>query len=581
MIDYNLQYDVVLIHPPAIYDFRKRPLFPGALATVDRIQYPKVAIGVLSIADYLDRNGYKVIIDNLADRIVSDKDFDVEEHLGKVKARVYAIGLHWHHHSQGAIEIARLCKKLHPESLVVIGGLTATCFHEEIIQKYGFVDAIIRGEAEKPFLEFMKALDKNGQIADTPNLTYRLENGEIYVTPLMEPDETLDEYEFTRFDLLDPQTSIFNPDTPLRGSLVVCRGCIHNCVSCGASAYSYKTNLGRSRPAFRSPEKIISDIRKLNAYGIKQIGLYQDPRMGGERYWKELVTTLRNEKLEMERLTIDLLAPADEEFIRELATIKTELILYICPDTGCEKVRKTQQRNYSNQELLDTIKLCHRYHIPVTEFFSVGLVGETEETMNDTWNLWDEICDLNRKAVNRGGLGNVGKGVLTDGPIMGPIIIEPGSLSFKFPERYGYKILYDTLEKYIQGQEQPSWHQWLNYETGELDKAALVKLMHDTFEEFILHHSRTSESYRKEHARADYVFAIANRVCADEIDKIMQVEDTSEREDKLESLKNALESCLKPAKDTGDPYSYKRIIGRAVFYELSKTENKERLLNTK
>jgi radical SAM superfamily enzyme YgiQ (UPF0313 family) len=261
-----MNYDVVLIHPPAIYDFRKRIIFPGLLATVERIQYPKVALGVLSIADYLDRNGYKVIIDNLADRMVNSNDFDVEEHVKKMTARVFAIGLHWHHHSHGAIEIAKLCKRLHPEALVVIGGLTATCFHEEIIQKYGFVDAVIRGESEKPFLEFMKALDRNGKITGTPNLTYRLDNGSTHVTPLMQPDETLDDYEFTRFDLLAPKTSIFAPDQPLRGSLVVCRGCTYNCVICGASAYSYRTNLGRSKPAFRSPDKIISDIKKLSAY---------------------------------------------------------------------------------------------------------------------------------------------------------------------------------------------------------------------------------------------------------------------------------------------------------------------------
>ncbi len=77
-MDYDKNYDVVLIHPPAMFDFRKRTLFPGALATVDHIQYNKVAVGVLSIADYLDRNGYNVIIDNLADRMINDKDFNAE-----------------------------------------------------------------------------------------------------------------------------------------------------------------------------------------------------------------------------------------------------------------------------------------------------------------------------------------------------------------------------------------------------------------------------------------------------------------------------------------------------------------------
>jgi radical SAM superfamily enzyme YgiQ (UPF0313 family) len=200
-MNYDLIYDVILIHPPSIYDFRKKIIFPGALATVDRIQYDKVSLGILSIADYLDKHGYKVIIDNLSDRMVHDKEFNVEEHISKTSARIYAIGLHWHHHSQGAVEIAKLCKKLHPNSLVVIGGLTATCFHEEIIREYKFVDSVIRGEAEKPFLQFLRALDEYNKIMDTPNLTYRNSERQICITPLMTPTEDLDEFEFTRFDL--------------------------------------------------------------------------------------------------------------------------------------------------------------------------------------------------------------------------------------------------------------------------------------------------------------------------------------------------------------------------------------------
>ena len=48
-------YDVVIIHPPAVYDFRKKPIFPGALgSTVEQVQFNKVPIGMLSLAEYLE-----------------------------------------------------------------------------------------------------------------------------------------------------------------------------------------------------------------------------------------------------------------------------------------------------------------------------------------------------------------------------------------------------------------------------------------------------------------------------------------------------------------------------------------------
>jgi radical SAM superfamily enzyme YgiQ (UPF0313 family) len=213
-----VDYDAILIHPPAIYDFRKKTLFPGPIGytvgeSTDQFIIP--SIGILSIADYLDRNGYKVLVDNLGERMVADSGFDAEGYIRNLSARVFAVGLHWCVHSQGAIEIARLCKKLHPDATVILGGLTATVFSEEIIRRYEFIDAVIRGEAEKSFLFLMKSLEKHNNIEEVPNLTFRDSEGSIRSNPLMEPNENLDEFEFTRLDLIEPKKAIFSRDMPL------------------------------------------------------------------------------------------------------------------------------------------------------------------------------------------------------------------------------------------------------------------------------------------------------------------------------------------------------------------------------
>jgi hypothetical protein len=74
----KMQCDVLLVHPPSFYDFRERVSFPGPIArTVIRStdQFVTIPFGMLSMAEYLDRNGFKVSIHNLGDRIVSDQDF--------------------------------------------------------------------------------------------------------------------------------------------------------------------------------------------------------------------------------------------------------------------------------------------------------------------------------------------------------------------------------------------------------------------------------------------------------------------------------------------------------------------------
>jgi B12-binding domain/radical SAM domain protein len=539
-----MNYDVILIHPPAIYDFRKKTIFPGALSSsVERLQFIKVSIGILSIADYLDRHGYKVIIDNLADRMVSNKNFNVEEHIRNSTARIYAIGLHWHHHSQGAIEIAKLCKRLHPDSLVILGGLTATYFHEEIISKYDFVDAVIRGEAEKPFLEFLQAYEKTGELTPTPNLTYRTNTGDICVTPLMKPSENLDEFEFTRFDLLEPKTSVFPVDDETRGSLVVCRGCIYNCTVCGGSAYCYKTYLGMQKPAFRSPEKLVEDIKRLSKQGIKFVALYQDPRMGGEKYWKELMAALRSEKLDIERLSMDIFTPIDEEFAREVATTGKEVIFYICLGSGSCDVRKAQGQAYSNEDWLKTVKLCHKYHIPVLIFFSVGLAEETPETIKDTWDMWDKLCLLDQAALTNGSFGGIGRRDPLGGPIIGPIFLDPGSLAYDSPEKYGYKLNFSNLEEYIEALSESSWHQWLNHETEQLDKDAFIELIFESIE-YSINQREKYGVYGESMAATERLKTKINRIAVGEVDKIMNLDDRVERKSELKSLKSELDILL-------------------------------------
>lgn len=522
-------YDVILIHPPAIYDFRHTPIFPGAFGrNIEGLQFSKVPIGMLSIADYLDRHGYRVILDNLCDRMISSVDFNVEQYIKDSSAQIYAVGLHFQQHSQGAIEIARLCKKYHSNSLVIIGGLTATCFHEEIIKKFDFIDAVISAEAEKPFLKLVQAFEKNGRLSDTPNLTYRTNEGEIRVTPLMKSSTDLDEFEYTRLDLLEPKTSVFDPGSVPRYSLEVCRGCIYNCSICGGSAYTYKKYLAMDKPAFRSAKKIVRDIKKLNEYGINFIGLFQDARMAGEKYWQELTGELIKEKPYLERLSIDILGPVDENYVKQVRKVSRNIILHFCPDTGSDEVRKILGRKYSNEQLIETIKICHKYHVPVTNFFSVGLAGETEKHMKETWKLWKRLDKMDYTSFSKGHFGDIERSVPIGGQILGPILLDPGSMAFDSPEQYGYKLLYNTLNKYLEWFSKPSWHQWLNYETMVSDKTAIVDMIQRSIE-FTIDQREKYGFYSREEAYYERCRVEADRVVINKVDRIMELEDPDER----------------------------------------------------
>lgn len=531
-----MDYDVILIHPPAIYDFREKAVFSGPIGyTVGGStgQFITPSIGMLSIADYLSRNGYSVLVDNIGERMVTSMSFDAERYIGNLSAKVFAIGLHWCVHSQGAIEIARLCKKLHPDAMVVLGGLTATVFHEEIVRKYEFVDAVIRGEAEKPFLSLMRALEQQKELGVVPNLTFRDGEGSIRSVPLMKPSVDLDEFEFTRLDLLEPKRAIFTPGILPSWTIPISRGCLHNCVTCGGSAYSNRTHLGRERPAFRSPEKIAEDLQKLSEQGVQLVFLCQDPRMGGKEYWRRLLMTLQKEKIQLSQLTMELFGPADEEYIKELSKIDVPIALTISPESGVDRVRGAHGRNYTNEGLFKTIELCKRYGISLGSFSMIALGNDTPETIRQTWEGWEQICSMN---IN----GNA--------PVdyaFGPmILLDPGSLAFDRPTSYGYHLIFKDLEDYIKGMSLPAWHQWISYETKYLNRELITKLTIDSLEYSINLRERCGFYSKLEADTARFCFVEASKETVNVVNDAMKLHDERERLKRLKSFEEILESKL-------------------------------------
>ncbi|MEM2910083.1 MAG: radical SAM protein [Nitrososphaerota archaeon] len=562
-----MNLDVLIVHPPAIYDFRKIPHFPGPTSQISihtAAQYIQVPQGTLSVAEYLDRNGYKVRVDNLGERMLYDEKFDIEQYIRSINAEVYAIEWHWYVHGQGAIEVAKLCKTIHPEALVVMGGLTATIFHEEIIRNFLFIDLIIRGEAEKPLYEFLKKYENKRKIDDgVPNLTFR-NNDKIAITPLMKPSENLDEFEFTRLDLLDPKTSIYTPGTSSHFSMSICRGCIYNCVTCGGSAYTYRKYFGREKPAFRSPEKLIEDLQKLIEQDVRCVALLQDPRMAGKNYWEKLFTLLGKEDLDIERLTMDMFQPADEEYMQYIFRTRLPVTLNISPDTGSYEVRMLHGREYTNEQLIETVKLCHRYHIPITVFFMIGLSKEDFKTIEDTWRLWEKLSSLDREAISKGIFRHLEHFIPVAGPIMGHMIyLDPGSLGFDYPEKYGYKLLCRTIEDHLRILIMPCWHQRFNYETELLNKEALINLIYKSIEFAI----QCRENYGLLNRYEIFLQRLqlnVDKLVKTEIDKIISIRSEKEKNLRLKYLKYAFDFTLQYFKPIADPYGYGKLLAQVM-----------------
>src|SRR4030042_3154754 len=157
--------DCLFVHVPKFKNYY-RPIGEYACSN-------SLPMGVLALADLLACEGYDTEVLHLGVEWIEDKGFSLIDYIAQKRPRVVALSLHWHPQSYDVLEQARMIKEAFPEIFIILGGLTASFYHREIMERFPWVDAIIRGEGEGPLLQLMEGLIKGGRLETIPNLTWR------------------------------------------------------------------------------------------------------------------------------------------------------------------------------------------------------------------------------------------------------------------------------------------------------------------------------------------------------------------------------------------------------------------------
>jgi len=468
------QADLVLLHPPAIYDFRKRPITLGPISDVipSTPIFEMYPVGFASISEYLERKGFRVRIVNIALKMLKSERFDAERFIASLKPRAFGIDLHWMPHCHGSLALAEIIKQYHPDTPVIFGGFSATYFHEEIIREYPQVDYVVRGDsAEEPLCQLMQVIRDGGDPAEVPNLTWR-DNGKVRTNPVTHLPADLNavaiDYghimrQVARYRDLSgyiPFTNWFS--YPLT-AVFTCRGCTHHCKTCGASVQALKGMEGRTRPAFRDPVLLARDIINVQHHLNAPIFIIGDILQPGKDYAENLLRELRKSKIK-NHMVYEFFRPPSAGLVEEIAHATPNFNIQISPESHDEEVRKAFGRPYSNRSLESFLGEAVRHGVKrIDLFFMTGLPKQNYDSVLDTATY----C---RHLLEQYG------GEKTLFPFISPLapFLDPGSMVFEEPERFGYRLLFRTLEEHRRALEGPSWKYFLNYETEWMTRDDIV-----------------------------------------------------------------------------------------------------------
>jgi len=487
-----MSVDLVLLHPPSVYDFRQKTILYGPVSDLipSSYMFEMYPIGFTSIAEYLEGAGYRVRIVNLAVRMLNDNKFNAEALIKRLKAPVFGIDLHWLVSAHGAIEVARIVKRCHPGAKVILGGFSSSYFYQELIQ-YPEIDYVMRGDStEEPLRQLMDCIRNNRQPEEVPNLVWRDGQGKVRGNPFSYVPADLSQVMVSHY--ANTVRSVIRyrdlaSYTPFRGwaqypitAVLTCRGCTENCVVCGGSAAAFRNFYRRDKAVFRSPESVAEDVKQIERFSHGPIFILGDLLQGGEHYAYEVLRLLEKDGVK-NQVILELFSPAPADLLRQMSLSCPNFCLEISPESHDPEVRRAAGRNYTNQDLEQTLSDaldvgCGRMDV----FFMIGLPRQTPKSVMDTI----DYCDFLLQKF--GGDKRLSLFIAPLSPFL-----DPGSLGFEQPERHGYRILFRTLEEHRQALLAPSWKYSLNYETEWMTRQQIV----DTAYEAILRLNRLKAKY--------------------------------------------------------------------------------------
>ncbi len=289
---------------------------------------------------------------------------------------------------ENAHEVYRLVKKVSPSIITVAGGAHPTVLPELVLEDPN-VDFVILGEGENTFRELLDVLEGARGIATLNGVGFR-QNGQVKVIPKTKFIEDLDALPFPARHLLNMEIYYgleashgvrhrrrFSP-------IVTSRGCPAKCTFCSAHRV-----WGHSFRA-RSPENVLAEMRQMKErFGIEEILFEDDNFTLDPARAKKIFDMMVEEKLNFVWDTPNGIA----------AWTLTEVVIDKMKASGCcnlnfpiesgnsDVLKNIIRKPVNLDKIGPLVEHAAKIGLPVGMFFVIGMPGESEEQIWDTFRF--------------------------------------------------------------------------------------------------------------------------------------------------------------------------------------------------
>lgn len=462
----TLQSDLLLLHPPAYFDFRnQRSVYFPFLASSGSVPttplYDYFPLGFKSLQYYLGERGHTVTLLNLGTLLMKYPHLDFAGLATALDVRMVGIDLHWMVHVQGSLGVAQRLKEIRPDIPVVFGGISSTLYAHELVQ-YPFIDMVLRGyDTHAPFDALLTAVKTGRDLTAVPNLIWKDAGGQVQDNGYSHKPPAYDYF----IDWSRQPEATATRTLPISEVVTLTNvGCLYNCGWCGGSRQAFRELHGVDSTLYlKATSTVGCEFASLRNNGgskhhVYPVNTYNETGRRLETFL-DLVEASGAKSISYEQFCLTNVAT-----LRKMVRANPHTTITLSPDSHDPRVAKLAGRGvYTNAELEAWIEQALALGIyQINIWYFIGLPEQGEKSVMETV----EYC---------GRLLEKFKGCNVS-PLICPMIpyLDPGSIFFNHPDRHGYRVFYRTVEEHRRAAERASMINWINYETRWLSRRELV-----------------------------------------------------------------------------------------------------------
>jgi radical SAM superfamily enzyme YgiQ (UPF0313 family) len=353
-----------------------------------RVPAPYIPLNLLGLAAQLRSDGHQPMIVDQTLALVRGQVTDGAGFHREMAERILGLGVDavgmttmCNSYPQ-TLTLARMCRELDPAVKIILGGPQATVVDVDTINRFPWIDAIIRNEADHSLGAALGRWGEGRDLVGVPGATWRGHDGAVVRNANAPLLADLDALPYPAYDLY-PIGEVDTTMAPVEAG----RGCPYGCTFCSTNVYFNR------RYRIKSPGRLAAEMCHLQReHGFTDFDLVHDMLTVDRRWMREFARVLIDGGHTLRWGCSARVDRVDDELLAEMSAAGC-VGVFFGVETGSQRMQSVVLKRLKVDRVLPVMRSCVDHELAPTGSF---ITGFPEETLDDALASFTMALDIVR-----------------------------------------------------------------------------------------------------------------------------------------------------------------------------------------